>query len=75
MEDQTNRSKSFAPQNSHEKCRARYEHMIGRVCHSAARESPEARFSLAPYQGKGRYPAHKKDRVCLPLRAWSLRVA
>ena len=39
-----------------------------RVRHSAARESPKARIPLAPYQGRGRYPAHEKGRVCLPLR-------
>ena len=46
-------------------------HMIGRVCHSATRESPEERIPspLAPYQGRGRYPAHEKGRVCLPLAA------
>ena len=41
--------------------------MIGRVRHSAARESPEERIPLAPYQGRGRYPAHERGRVCLPL--------
>jgi hypothetical protein len=26
-------------------------------------------FPWRPYQGRGRYPAHEKGRVCLPLRA------
>ena len=31
---------------------------------------PEAQNApWRPYQGRGRYPAHEKDRVCLPLRA------
>ena len=25
-------------------------------------------FPWRPYQGRGRYPAHEKDRVCLPLK-------
>ena len=42
--------------------------MIGRVRHSAARGSPEERFPLAPYQGRGRYLVHERGCVCLPLR-------
>ena len=30
---------------------------------------PEGQLPLAPYQGRGRYPAHKRGRVRLPLGA------
>ena len=30
---------------------------------------PEGQIPLAPYQGRGRYPALERGRVCLPLRA------
>ena len=35
------------------KRRAQYGYMIGQVRHSAAHKSPEARFTLAPYLGRG----------------------
>ena len=63
MGDQTNKLKSSAPQNS--QC----GYVIGRARRPAARESPKARFPQAPYQGRGWYPAHVKDRACLPSRA------
>ena len=56
MGDQTKEPKSSGSHNSH----ANAELSQG--------TSPEERIPLAPYQGRGRYPAHEKDRVCLPLK-------
>ena len=59
MGDLMKEPKSSGPHNSHENAE-----LSKGTC-------PEERFPLAPYQGRGQYPAHERGRcrVCLPLRA------
>ena len=67
MGDQTEEPESSAPHNSHANAELSTgtrsaESAIPRPARAPKREFPE----LASYQGRGRYPAHEKDRVDLP---------
>ena len=70
MGDQTKEPKSSGPHDSHanaelSKGTSSTESTILRPARALKSELP-----LRPsYQGRDRYPAHKRGRVCLPLRA------
>ena len=57
MGDQTKGPKSSGLHNRHENAEL------------SKGAGPEEQIPLVPYQRRGRYPAHERGRVCLPLRA------
>ena len=40
--------------------------MIDRAASLQPARAPKQQIPLAPCKGRGRFPAHKEDRVCLP---------